>query len=179
MLGVRLLLIIFSAIIQLGLTITLSPPSLAQEWEWQVKPRGTLRVADLYSPTGSVMVNYAEGLVVLDKDNNYVPCLAKDWRWVDDRVIEFKLRRGVFVHNGEEFNAEVVRVNWLEYKKMESPRLFRFTEVPDETTVEVIDEYKVRFTFPEPEGLVFVKFRYFFQFALGFLVAIDFRKPKI
>ena len=147
MLGARLLLIVFSAIIQFILSITLSPASLAQDWEVR-RQRGTLKVVDLFAPTSSAMVSYGEGLVTLDKDNNYVPCLAKDWRWVDDRVIEFKLRRGVSFHNGEEFNAEVVRVNWLEYKKMESPRLFRFTEVPDETTVEVIDEYKVRYLFP-------------------------------
>ena len=61
--------------------------------------------------------NYAEGLVTLDKDNNFVPCLAEGWRWIDERTIEFRLRQGVSFHNGETFNAEAVRINWEAYKK--------------------------------------------------------------
>jgi peptide/nickel transport system substrate-binding protein len=62
---------------------------------------------DLYLPSASMVWNYAEGLVTLDRDNNVVPCLAIDWRWVNDRTIEFKLRKGVVFHNGEDFNADV------------------------------------------------------------------------
>jgi ABC-type transport system substrate-binding protein len=80
--------------IQFSFSIALSPPSLAQEWALR-RPRGTLRVVDLFLPSVSVMHNYAEGLVTLDKDNNYVPCLAEDYRWLDDRTIEFRLREGV------------------------------------------------------------------------------------
>ncbi len=72
------------------------------------------------------MFNYAEGLVALDKDNNWIPCLAKDWRWIDDRTIEFKLRKDVTFQNGEEFNAEAVRVNWEAYRELECPRAHFF-----------------------------------------------------
>ena len=161
----RLLIV---ALIQLSFGIALSPPSLAQEWAVRGKPRGTLRVVDLLIPTVSATVNYAEGLVTLDKDNNLVPCLAEDWRWIDDRTIEFKLRRGVFFHNGEEFNAEAVRINWEEYRRMESPRPAQFLELPDETVFKVVDEYTVRFTLPEPDGLALVKFQWFFQIAPAF-----------
>jgi peptide/nickel transport system substrate-binding protein len=97
-------------------------------------------------------------------------CLAEDWRWVDQRTIEFKLRQGVTFHNGEKFNAESVRVNWEQYRKMEKPRphWFKGFVIPDETAFEIIDEYKVRFTFPEPDGLVFVKFLWFPQIAPAF-----------
>ena len=90
--------------IQFCIGIAISPPSLAQEWEIR-KNRGTLKVLDLYEPSGSTMWNYAEGLVSIDKDNSTVPCLAEDWRWIDDRTIEFKLREGVRFHNGEKFDA--------------------------------------------------------------------------
>jgi hypothetical protein len=40
----------------------LASPSLAQEWEIQ-KARGTITVVDLFQPTVSVMLNYAEALV--------------------------------------------------------------------------------------------------------------------
>jgi peptide/nickel transport system substrate-binding protein len=154
--------------IQFCISISLSPPSLAQEWEVQVKPQGTLMVTDMRFPSASIAQNYAEGLVTLDRDNKWVPCLARDWRWVDDRTIEFKLREGVRFHNGEEFNADAVKINWEAYKRMKSPRPYQFTVLPDETILEVIEEYMVRFIFPEPEGLAFVKFRWFFQIAPAF-----------
>ena len=116
----------------------------------------------------SAAVNYTETLVTLDKDSNVVPCLAKDWRWTDDRTIEFKLREDVSFHNGEKFNAESVRINWEEYRRMGDPRSFLFTVIPDQTIFEVIDEYMVRFTFPEPEGLIFPKFQWFLQIAPAF-----------
>jgi len=163
----RVFFVLAILFIQFSFSIALAPPSLAQEWAFR-RPRGTVRVVDLFLPSVSVMLNYAEGLVTLDKDNNYVPCLAEDYRWLDDRTIEFRLREGVRFHNGERFNAEVVRVNWRHYKRLESPRPHRFLVPPDETVFEVIDEYTVRFTFPEPDGTAFVKFRWFTQFAPAF-----------
>jgi peptide/nickel transport system substrate-binding protein len=105
----------------------------------------------------------------LDKDGRLTPCLAEDWRWLDDRKIEFKLRRGVTFHNGEEFNAEAVRVNWEAYRKMRNPRVIAFTNLSDETSFEAVDDYVVRFTLPEPDALIFVKFGWFFQAAPTFL----------
>ena len=55
------------AFIQFILCILISPPSLAQEWEVRVKSKGILKVVDLFAPAASVMFNYAEGLVTLDK----------------------------------------------------------------------------------------------------------------
>jgi len=164
---VRTALVIL-AFLQLTLALAVPHASLAQEWAVRVKPRGTLRVVELRHVAGSVIWNYAEGLVALDKDNNLVPCLAEDWRWIDERTIEFKLRRGVFFHNGEEFNAEAVRISWDEYRKMQAPRPFAFTELPDETVLEVVDEYMVRFTLPEPDGLAMVRFLLFYQLAPAF-----------
>jgi len=162
------------AFIQFSLGIVFTPPSLAQEWKVQVKPRGTLKMVDLWEPAGSVMRNYAEGLVTLDKDNNWMPCLARDWRWTDERTIEFKLREGVRFHNGERFNAQVLRINWEEYKRMENPRATTFTNLPDETIFKIVDDYTVRFSLPEPDGLAFGKFLLFFQIAPAF-----FEKYKI
>ena len=88
----------------------------------RVMPRGTIKVVDLLIPEVSVMWNYAEGLITLDKNNNYATCLAEDWRWLNDRTIEFKLRQGVTFHNGQKFNAESVKINWEQYRKMERPR---------------------------------------------------------
>ena len=156
------------ALVQFMLSITLSSPSLAQEWKYRVEPKGILKVVDLHDPHLSTQMNYAEGLVALDKDNNTVACLAEDWRWLDDRTIEFKLREGVRFHNGERFNAKAVSVNWDAYTRMENPIVVRFANLSDETIFQIADEYTVRFTFPEPDGLALVKFQDFFLFAPAF-----------
>ena len=160
----------------MSLGIALPPPSLSQEWEYRVKPRGTLKVVDLFLPSASALWNYAEGLVTLDKDCNVVPCLAKDLRWIDDRTVEFMLREDVRFHNGQKFNAEAVRVNWEEYKKMEAPRPVQFGVLPDETKLEMIDECTIRFTFPEPDGIVSFKFEWFFQIAPAFFAKYNFEQ---
>ena len=156
------------AIVQSILWMVLSTPSLGQEWEHRVKPKGTLRVLDLRATSASVMVNYAESLITLDRDNNWVPCLAERWKWIDDRTIEFKLREGVKFHNGESFDAGVVRVNWEAYRRMETPRPFRFLVPSDETVLEIVDNRTVRFSFPEPDGQALVKLHWFLQFAPAF-----------
>jgi peptide/nickel transport system substrate-binding protein len=157
-----------SAFIQFSLSIALSPPSLAQEWTVRGKQQGTLKVVDLFMPSKSVMFNYAESLIMVDKDNDWVPCLAEDWRWMNDRTLEFRLRKAVTFHNGEKFNAEVVRANWEAYKKMKSPRLNWFLLLSDETVFEILDDYTVRFTFPEPDALALVKLLHFPQIAPAF-----------
>ena len=86
--------------------------SLAQDWAFRVKPRGAVKIVDLVAPDTSAWMSYGEGLVTIDKDCNYVPCLARDWRWVSDRIIGFRLREGVRFQNGERFDAEALRVNW-------------------------------------------------------------------
>ena len=144
-----------------------SSAATAQEWKVR-RPRGTLRVVHLDILSSSLAQNCGEGLVVVDKENNIVPCLAEDWRQVDDRTIDLRLRRGVTFHNGEKFDADSVRVNWENYRKMKSPRPVNFLVPPEGTAFKKINDYEVRFTFPAPNGLAFVQFEWFLQFAPSF-----------
>jgi peptide/nickel transport system substrate-binding protein len=114
--------------------------------------------------------------VILDKDNNFVPCLAESWRWIDERTIEFRLRRGVTFQDGEKFDAEAVRVNWEAYKALEASFGQRFLNIPDETVLEIVDDYIVRFAFPEPDGMALVKFAPFVQVSPAFLARHKFRE---
>jgi peptide/nickel transport system substrate-binding protein len=114
------------------------------------------------------MVNHIEMLVTLDRDNKWIPYLAKDWRWIDERTIEFKLREDVRFHNGEKFNAEAVRANWEAYRRMQNPYHVPILALSDETMFNIVGEYKVRFILPEPDGLALVKFLIFYQFAPAF-----------
>jgi len=173
MVRIRYTLLTLLALFYCSLSVALPSAPLAQELKGDTNPRGTLRVVELWNVSRSAMMNYAEGLVTLDKDNNFVPCLAEGWRWIDERTIEFRLRRGVSFHNGETFNAEVARINWEAYKKLKAP-WYPFLAIPDETVFEIVSEYTVRFTFPEPDGLALVKFGMFSQFAPAFFAAHKF-----
>ena len=157
MLQRRLFLFAISTIIQFCVGVYLTSLSSAQEWRVK-KPRGTLRVVDLGAPDVSISIMYADFLIAKNRDNEFVPSLAENWRWVNNRTIDFKLRRGAVFHNGEQLDSEAVRVNWEAYKKMKSPAPMRFLNIPDETAFEIIDKHQVRFTLPEPDGLAYAKF---------------------
>jgi peptide/nickel transport system substrate-binding protein len=164
-----------SVIFLLILNLALSPSTVAQEWEVR-KSRGTLKVVDMYWPLVSASLMYADFLIRKDKDGKLVPSLAEDWRWVNDRTIEFKLRKAVTFHNGEELNAEAVKVNWEAYRKMESPNPMHIMNIPDDTVFEIIDKYKVRFTFSEPDALAYQKFWIFDLFAPAFFSEHTFKE---
>ncbi|NIN01869.1 MAG: hypothetical protein GTN81_05300, partial [Proteobacteria bacterium] len=74
---------------------------------------------------------------------------------------------------GETFNAEAVRINWEAYKMLEAPS-YPFMVIADETVFKIVNEYTVRFTFPEPDGLALVKLVWFSQFAPAFFAAHKF-----
>jgi peptide/nickel transport system substrate-binding protein len=42
------------------------------------------------------------------KTNEYKGELATDWKWINDKTIEFNLRHGIKFHNGEPFDADDV-----------------------------------------------------------------------
>ena len=53
-----------------------------------------------------------EGLVTIDKDNKLVPLLATEWKQIDPLTLEITLRKGVKFHDGTDFNAEAVKINF-------------------------------------------------------------------
>jgi peptide/nickel transport system substrate-binding protein len=60
--------------------------------------------------TGVVLSHHAwDGLVYRDPDTfQSKPLLATSWKLVDDKTIDFELRRGVKFHNGDDFTADDV-----------------------------------------------------------------------
>jgi ABC-type transport system substrate-binding protein len=124
-------------------------------------PRGVLRVVDKHPLNWTwIVFNVFEHLIELDKDGKMVPRLATSWRWLDDRTLEFTLRPGVKFHNGEVFDADIVKLNWEENTRLQQPlRLGMFMNFKPGSRVEVIDPHTVRFVFPEPDGGALTKIR--------------------
>jgi peptide/nickel transport system substrate-binding protein len=58
--------------------------------------------------TETVVRNIFDGLVTRTTDNRVVLELAEDYRWLDEKTVEFDLKRGVTFHDGEALTADDV-----------------------------------------------------------------------
>jgi ABC-type transport system substrate-binding protein len=59
----------------------------------------------------------------------------------------------VTFHNGEIFDADVVKLNWDENTRQRQPfRAGVFLNFKPGSRLEIIDPYTIRFVFPEPDG---------------------------
>jgi ABC-type transport system substrate-binding protein len=117
-------------------------------------PRGELRVVDRGPGAwGSIDWNVFDHLVEADKDGNLVPGLASSWRWVDDRTLELKLRERVKFHNGEVFDAEIVKLNWQQYVGRRQPNILgAHMNFKPGSRLDTVNRFTVRLSFPEPDG---------------------------
>ena len=123
-------------------------------------PRGELWVVDK-SPANwiSLTQNVFEHLVESDPDGTLVPRLATSWRWLDDRTLEFQLCQGVTFHNGEVFDAAIVKLNWDEHSRLRQPLAAgEFTNFKPGSRLAILDPYTVRFRFPEPDSGALIRF---------------------
>ena len=122
-------------------------------------PNGEMRVVDK-NPSNWVWItlNVMDHLTETDKDGRVVPRLATAWRWLDERTLEVTLRRGVTFHNGEVFDAEIVKLNWEENLKLKQPhRGGAYMNFKPGSRIEILDPHTVRFVFSEPDGAALVK----------------------
>ena len=117
-------------------------------------PRGELRIVDKHSSNWTyIVLNIFEHLIEINKDGQLVPGLATSWQWLNDHTLEVKLRQGVKFHNGEVFDAEIVKLNWEENTRLEQPhKSGPYWNFKPGSRLEIIDPHTVRFVFPEPDG---------------------------
>jgi peptide/nickel transport system substrate-binding protein len=88
--------------------------------------------------------NVWDTLVYRDpKTNEYKGNLAKSWKQIDERTIEFVLREGVRFHNGEEFDADSV-VYTLNYVADPANKSTTQQNVSWIEKAEKLDKYRVR-----------------------------------
>jgi len=107
-------------------------------------------------PTETVIRNMFDGLVTRTTNNEVVMELAESYEWVDNKTLEFELKQGVTFHNGEALTAEDVKFsfertiteNGIEYP--EAHTALRKGLIAPLESVEVVDDYTVRFHFSDP-----------------------------
>ena len=88
--------------------------------------------------------------------------LAEDHRQVDERTLEMKVRQGVRFQDGEPLTAHDVKRNFDEMQRWAAPHPpGTWLNFPPETVCECPDDYTIRWTFPEPDGIAVGKLRGF------------------
>ncbi len=147
---------LFASAFALGFAIQ-APHAAVAEWG----PENTVTIVDP-SPVNwlSITWNTMEELIRVDEKGNPQPALAESWKWIDPNTIEFKLRKDVTFQDGEKFDANVFRKSFDEVQKWENPHPpGAFLNFDKNTKLEVVDDYTVRFIFPETDGAAMMKFR--------------------
>jgi peptide/nickel transport system substrate-binding protein len=110
---------------------------------------------------------YHDALVKIMPEGWYTPCLAESWTISPDyKVYEFKLRKGVKFHNGDEMTAEDVVFSFERFKGLNAD--FIKTKIQK---LEAVNPYLFRLTFKEP-------FYDFFEYTLPTSSSIAYVLPK-
>lgn len=128
------------------------------------KPGGTLTVVldgeiDTIDPHKSVTIvgaqvwpNIFESLVKQTANLDAVePLLAASWEQPDDVTYIFKLNQGVKFHNGKDFKAEDVKYSFDRVMD-EATGASRRPDFLPVQSVEILDDYTVKFTLSTPYG---------------------------
>ncbi|WP_198530015.1 ABC transporter substrate-binding protein [Halorubrum aethiopicum] len=89
-------------------------------------------------------------LMLYDSNYERVPVLAEDWEVSDDgTAVTFNLRDATF-HNGEPVTATDVKWTYEFLSEQYHNGPYQWTDLPEELTVEAVDETTARFETPEP-----------------------------
>ena len=84
-----------------------------------------------------------EALFDLDPEANLIPRLAESWEQTDETTYVIKLRQGVKFHDGNPFDAEVVKFNLERMLNPETQNVWA-SEIAQLESVEVIDTHTVQ-----------------------------------
>jgi peptide/nickel transport system substrate-binding protein len=104
-----------------------------------------------YTPTGlSIHHNIYDYLLERDVNGDLAPGIAESWNAVNDTTLEFKLRRGVKFHSGEEVTADAVKfsADRILDEKLNSGVRSRFTSIK---SVNVVDPTTIQFELAKPD----------------------------
>ena len=95
------------------------------------------------------MSNVYEPLIMIDKDMKLVPSLAVSWKNISDTEWEFKLRKGVKFHNGNDFTAKDVVFSWQRGLNTELSGILKKIK-----NIRIVDDHTVVLQTPKTDPLL-------------------------
>src|SRR5579885_1732981 len=99
-----------------------------------------------------------DGLLGFTPDMKIKPELATSWEASKDaRIFTFHLRRGVRFQDGTPFNAQAVKINF-DRARDPAHKLKKYSLYEVIASVDVVDDYTVRFTLQRPFGAMLYNF---------------------
>ncbi|MBI1773951.1 MAG: hypothetical protein HYR63_01260 [Proteobacteria bacterium] len=100
-------------------------------------------------PTANILFHMFDALVTKNAAGVFQPALAESWSNPDPTTWQFKLRRGVKFHNGEDFDAEAVKFTFARAldPNFKAPYYSRIAAIK---VVEVVDRFTVNFKTEKP-----------------------------
>jgi peptide/nickel transport system substrate-binding protein len=129
------------------------------------------RLSPYYQPdleAGMFFRLLEEPLVRYDeREGKFLPALAKSWKRVDERTLEFELQDGIKFHSGNAFTADdaVYMMNWRTDPKLRVPGATRFAWVEG---IEKIGPMSVRIRAKEPTAtdMMVLSYNFFIEDSL-------------
>jgi len=95
--------------------------------------------------------NFYDPLVILDEKLGIQPNLVESWQNPDPKTLVLKLRSGIKFHDGTDFNAEAVKVNFDRMAGGE-PKSVRKGEVANVASTDVVDPVTVKLNLKQPDS---------------------------
>jgi peptide/nickel transport system substrate-binding protein len=127
-------------------------------------PFNVLSTYDLpVDEAGVISRDVYDFLLSYDEHNHkYVPALAKSWKRIDDKTLEFELKDNIKFHNGNPVEASDVKdtVDYITDPKSKITYQTRYTWVD---RIEVMGKHKLRVVAREPTGTDIATLAYRFQ----------------
>ena len=156
----------FLCVLSSAVVLCFAAPTMAQ------KSKNTLRMPinlgtsaiDYYNDPSATEntwgPSFYDTLIDFDAEaGKFVPRLAKAWRHIDDKTIEFELRDDVHFHDGQKFNADDVVhiVNWLVDPKVVLRLKANWDHIK---SAEKVDQFKLRIHLNQPMPFDLMRFAY-------------------
>lgn len=101
-------------------------------------------------PSAAIYCNIYETLLKVNEKNEIVPGLATSYKQIDDVTYEFKLKKGVKFHNGENFTAKDVVFTMT--RGANTPITQYIWGIVDTSGFKIIDDHTVRVKLKQPNA---------------------------
>jgi peptide/nickel transport system substrate-binding protein len=122
---------------------------------------GSLDSSTLVTTEAQIMFsNIYDALIYRNSKGELVPRLAEKWEQVDDTTLRFSLRSGVKFHNGEDFNADSVKLTMERYADEKSQARTKTATIQE---VKIVDSSTVDFITKTPDPLLLGTMSIFFM----------------